>query len=663
MLTTNPDKTAISRTLAGGVQRSGCATTSPPDSSASADLRDRGNAGGIERPDKTLENRASRGAPSRTHGRVPGRGPILLGEKWRLAVVVTANNPIEPVIGGTVSFTAPSSGASAALSAGTATIGADGTAAIVAADNSIAGSYRVTALDAGAVPVSFHLTNLVSSLVSVYTVNSPGGAISGSGTSGTLPYVVFLANANANPGGNGAEIRFDSSVFASPQTITLGATLVLSQTIGPEVIDGPGAGLVTVSGGGTVGVFQIDSGVTATLSGVTITDGFTTGDGGGIDNDGSLDISDSSVTNNKATDSADYAGGGGIYNGGTLTISNSSITGNQQEGNTAGGGIYNDGTLTISDCSVANNQAPGGDSSAGGVVNFDVLTIDQSQFTGNTGAGLNQSYGSPMAVITNSTFSGNDGDGIDNNSNMSIVNCTIVDNLGQGIDTDTGGMEGSELLTIENCTIVGNTTDDLVNSTFIPVVNVAVGNTIFSTVVGVIESQGHNIITNSSGATGLVASDLLGVDPMLGPLQDNGGPTLTEAPLPGSPAIDAGDDSLIPAGVFTDQRGTDFPRIVNYTVDIGAVEVQGPWHFVVTAQPRRRHGRRRIWPDRQCSGQLGQRRHVVQRHGHRGAQQQSRQRDPGRHAHRHGPEWGVRVFRTDARPGSYRVYARHHRER
>ncbi len=174
-----------------------------------------------------------------------------------LAVVVTANNPIEPVGGGIVNFTAPSSGASAALSAGTATIASNGTASVVAADNSIAGSYIVTASDAGAAPVSFNLTNLVSSLVSVYTVNSTSGAISGSGTSGTLPYVMFLANANANPGTDGAEIQFDSSVFSSPQTITLGATLVLSEKFGPEVIDGPGAGLVTVSGGGTVGVFQI----------------------------------------------------------------------------------------------------------------------------------------------------------------------------------------------------------------------------------------------------------------------------------------------------------------------------------------------------------------------------------------------------------------------
>ena len=99
----------------------------------------------------------------------------------------------------------------------------------------------------------------------IFTVNSTGSGTSGSGTSGTLPYVISQANTNTNT--DGSEIEFDPSVFSSPQTITLGATLVLSETTGPEVIDGPGAGLVTVSGGGTVGVFEVDSGVTATLSG------------------------------------------------------------------------------------------------------------------------------------------------------------------------------------------------------------------------------------------------------------------------------------------------------------------------------------------------------------------------------------------------------------
>jgi len=70
-----------------------------------------------------------------------------------------------------------------------------------------------------------------------------------------------------------------------------------------------------------------------------------------------------------------------------------------------------------------------------------------------------------------------------------------------------------------------------------------------------------------------VATDLLNVNPLIGPLQNNGGPTETMALLPGSPAIAAGSDALIPPGIITDQRGA--ARIVNGTVDIGAFESRG----------------------------------------------------------------------------------------
>src|SRR5207249_2498179 len=76
---------------------------------------------------------------------------------------------------------------------------------------------------------------------------------------------------------------------------------------------------------------------------------------------------------------------------------------------------------------------------------------------------------------------------------------------------------------------------------------------------GSVTSLGHNLIGNSSGASGFVASDLLNVNPQLGPLQNNGGPTQTMALLTGSPAINAGDNANAPA---YEQRGAGFPRIV-----------------------------------------------------------------------------------------------------
>src|SRR5438874_10331155 len=64
-------------------------------------------------------------------------------------------------------------------------------------------------------------------------------------------------------------------------------------------------------------------------------------------------------------------------------------------------------------------------------------------------------------------------------------------------------------------------------------------------------------------------------DPLLGPLQDNGGPTLTHALLPGSPAINAGDPNFTPPPLY-DQRGPGFDRIVSGRIDKGSFEVQGP---------------------------------------------------------------------------------------
>ena len=108
---------------------------------------------------------------------------------------------------------------------------------------------------------------LLSGSPTIFTVNSTGNGTTGTGDSGTLPYVIGLANANTNTAGS--EIEFDPTVFASPQTITLASTLVLSETAGPEVIDGPGASIVTVSGDDAVEVFSVTSGVTASLTGLT----------------------------------------------------------------------------------------------------------------------------------------------------------------------------------------------------------------------------------------------------------------------------------------------------------------------------------------------------------------------------------------------------------
>ena len=86
---------------------------------------------------------------------------------------------------------------------------------------------------------------------------------------------------------------------------------------------------------------------------------------------------------------------------------------------------------------------------------------------------------------------------------------------------------------------------------------------------GTLDSLGNNLIGNPAGATGLTARDLVGLNPDLGPLQNNGGPTPTMALLPGSPAIDAGTTT---STLATDQRG--LTRVINGASDIGAFELQ-----------------------------------------------------------------------------------------
>ena len=140
-------------------------------------------------------------------------------------------------------------------------------------------------------------------VLSTFTVNSLGDAGSGSNGSGDLRYCINQANADDEAN----TIVFDSTVFSTPQTITLcGSPLELADAEGTQTITGPAAG-VTISGGGKSRVFQVDSGVTASMSGLTISGGSTSGcDGGGLYNEGTAKLTDCTVSGNSARE-----GGGG----------------------------------------------------------------------------------------------------------------------------------------------------------------------------------------------------------------------------------------------------------------------------------------------------------------------------------------------------------------
>ncbi len=196
------------------------------------------------------------------------------------------------------------------------------------------------------------------------TVTNCSGSAS---VTGSLPYQV----AHAGVG--------DSIVFAlSPPcaTITLTSAIVVSENL---TITGPGARALSVSGGGSVSVFDINSAVTDSISGLTIDNGYNnTGFGGGIYNNGTLTVSNSTISNN--TDVDGY--GGGIMNdsSGMLTVTNSTLSDNTAVSG-YGGGILNDGTVIVRNSTLTGNASTG---VGGGIDNQATATITNSTLSDNS---------------------------------------------------------------------------------------------------------------------------------------------------------------------------------------------------------------------------------------------------------------------------------------
>ena len=310
---------------------------------------------------------------------------------------------------------------------------------------------------------------------------------------------------------------------------------------------------MTVDANNSSRIFEINAGAAATISYLTITHG-------------------------KA------ASGGGVYNAGTLTLDHTQVTSNTTTGS-GGAGLYNTatGTATIIDSTLAHNIASSG-GYGGAAYNIGSLTIRGSTLWDNTaytGGGVydNPSTGSVVTLaLSNSTLSGNKGTyyagGVYLRGLATFDSVTITGN-----DATPGwsGYYGGGLFvygtaTLRNTIVAGNTRT---NGT------VADDICLYSGVVDTANSQ-YNLIGDANTAGGLVSGtnhNLVGVDPLLGPLQDNGGPTFTHVLLPLSPAIDAGSNALLPGGLTTDQRDTGYSRIVDSrgagaVVDIGAYEYQ-----------------------------------------------------------------------------------------
>jgi CSLREA domain-containing protein len=386
--------------------------------------------------------------------------------------------------------------------------------------------------------------------------------------------------------------------------------------VGNLTITGTGPNAIIIDGNGVDRVLDIRPGANVTISGVTVRNGNPVGsvEGGGIRVLASLTMSNSVVTGNMA---------GGIFNNGggmvltAVTVSNNSgrpgvqnlnqavltFNGGEVSGNTSGGIVNATSTASLTNLLVSSNGGSGGVANSGGTLSH--LTLSQSTVIGNTAvngggifnSGVGAITGIANTMITNNTASATGG-GIYNNGTMSINSSTLANNQansGGGID------HSGTSLQITNATISGNEASDngggLYNRGSATLTHVTLdsntangtgtGGNIFNDEAlltlqnslvahspadgncfnssGFITSSGNNLEDGNTCAF-INAGDQVNTNPLLGPLQDNGGPTLTQALLAGSPAIGQGNDSYCTA---VDQRGFFRPAT---GCDIGAYE-------------------------------------------------------------------------------------------
>ncbi|MEQ9481247.1 Ig-like domain-containing protein [Coleofasciculus sp. F4-SAH-05] len=323
----------------------------------------------------------------------------------------------------------------------------------------------------------------------------------------------------------------------------------------PIIIQGAGAETTIIDAASIERVLHVLETGTLFLDGVTLTGG-NDDDGGGIYNEGTLNVNNTTISGNSAT-----GDGGGIYNEGTVIVSNSTISGNSAED--YGGGIYA-GEPTV----VINSTISGNSADVGGGIGSDgyAITVINSTISGNTaesdGGGIYNFDG--LTTVSNSTISGNSaggyGGGIYSEYILTVSNSTITlntapDGYGSGIASRG---RGSTSTTITSSIVSGNTNSDV---------------DFFNGDINSFTSDGHNLIGDGNATAAFNQSgDITGVtDPGLDPLADNGGSTQTHALQAGSAAIDAGSN---PNMLDFDQRGEGFDRVFGSAADIGAFEVQ-----------------------------------------------------------------------------------------
>jgi len=396
---------------------------------------------------------------------------------------------------------------------------------------------------------------------------------------GSLRQAIIDANATVAAD----TINFNTAAhFSIPRTITL-TSGQLSITA-PLTLDAPSASgsQVTVSANNNSRVFRITptAAATITLRNLIITQGRAIGSGI-YDSDGygaGINVTGNFATfileNSTVSQCvADGHGGGINFNSVAATFSTCKLIQNTAGG--SGGGIkHGIGSITMLDCTVGSNISNGPDGGGGLSISGDTCTISSSTISQNQAdgyAGGLAANSDAVVDIVNSTISSNTSlfqvGGISTiyDAQLTLTNCTVTANTANQYGGILGG--SSSAIRLANTIVAGNTV-----TAGAPQPDVSGDfTTLGGNLIGVEDTVGFFTDGYLKDQVGTLAAPL---SPLLGPLANNGGPTSTHALLAGSPAIEAGKNSLVTAPPFTasflDQLGQ--PRTIGSFVDIGAFE-------------------------------------------------------------------------------------------
>ncbi|MBX7103170.1 MAG: hypothetical protein K1X57_03765 [Gemmataceae bacterium] len=386
-----------------------------------------------------------------------------------------------------------------------------------------------------------------------------------------VPMTAVVSNANdTGPGSlrqaildTNAGLAADTIVFnlSGPATISLSSPMTIADSL---TILGPGAGLLTISGGGLVRPLEISAADMAviSISGVTIADGRS------VSGPGGLFIQDESVTLTDVTFAGNTAAGdgGAVASAGPLTVVRGRFRDNRSAGN--GGALFATSVLgvNLTDSLFQNNFAGGRggavavlppDTAISGLAFAGCTLADNIAADGGAIASGARQFTIQQTTVTRNTATGRGGAVFLTaaKGHVTATQCTIVDNSAAGGGGFASPAFQSPSVTLNGCIVFNS-------APLGPDILTLGAGLLTDTMIGT--ALGYFTSTNSNA---------VGIDPRLGPLADNGGPTPTMLPLPGSPVRDRGLTSTTTA---FDQRGSGFVRLLGTRSDVGSIESTDP---------------------------------------------------------------------------------------